>query len=340
MKDIIERISGDVNYHTREGSASHVVMPGIKADFHELSKEHFHVLRRRELGKQIAFIDGGSSDIMATPTISITFVRIAGVIYRDTDKESTKKKEYFVVTRIENDDKLKFKTKVYPLDNSAGSVFTFNLDDPTLQEGVHHATSAKVGGVVRRFLEITFAKELVKEMEEHSIIVLDGSLQCSYTGEDKLIASLVYAAKDNNVLVAALAKSVSLLTDSGVSATIALRQMQTHPMWYYHPLADLDDPSYRADVYIVKLHQRTSFLFKLDISDAFSSVDPAKIIGYLAYLAIDPVFLGYPYGLIKVDELARVKNDETNHLRMRFLKHADIESLELDAHAILDSIKF
>ena len=58
--------------------------------------------------------------------------------------------------------------------------------------------------------------------------------------------------------------------------------------------------------------------------------------------ALDPAFLGYPYGLVEADKFAQVTRHETAQLRARFAVQSKelfkgVESA-LDAHDILDAL--
>ena len=60
----------------------------------------------------------------------------------------------------------------------------------------------------------------------------------------------------------------------------------------------------------------------------------------------DPIFLGYPYGLIAVDQGARIANEEKEFFQMQFKVTAgkDWESIashlrSIDAHNVLDAIR-
>ncbi len=66
-----------------------------------------------------------------------------------------------------------------------------------------------------------------------------------------------------------------------------------------------------------------------------------KIFSALAENSQDPVFLGYPYGLVDADKNARVSNAEKGFLRTVFSSKIDLEKYnQLDAHDVLDKISF
>ena len=96
-------------------------------------------------------------------------------------------------------------------------------------------------------------------------------------------------------------------------------------------------------MFFAKLHKNSSRIFRFEI---FKEQKPElnTIFSILANNSKDPVFLGYPYGLIEADKLARVSNDEADLLRSSLgirLEKSQISSFnQRNAHNILDSISF
>ena len=59
----------------------------------------------------------------------------------------------------------------------------------------------------------------------------------------------------------------------------------------------------------------------------------------------DPIFIGYPYGLIEADKVARISNNEKESLKTMFLIKLKSKNIEkylnsANAHEILDRISF
>ena len=59
----------------------------------------------------------------------------------------------------------------------------------------------------------------------------------------------------------------------------------------------------------------------------------------------DPIFIGYPYGLVEADRVARVSNHEKESLKTMFmvkLRNKNVEKYlsSVNAHDILDRISF
>ena len=119
--------------------------------------------------------------------------------------------------------------------------------------------------------------------------------------------------------------------------------------WYYYPIAEFSDKYYIAEIYFTKLHERSSYIFRLELHnnnkiDADSKHDADEILSTLMKNSKDSSFLGYPYGLIDADRFARVSNNEKQLMQARLAAKigSSFQSLKehlssIDAHNILDS---
>jgi NurA-like 5'-3' nuclease len=132
-------------------------------------------------------------------------------------------------------------------------------------------------------------------------------------------------------------KTSSLLTEKG-NSVIALMNMHKGK-FAYHPVAELFDETYFAKICFARLHENSKYVFKLDFNNEISE----EILDLLAENSKDPVFLGYPYGFVLADKLARVSNEEANYVRAKFISKIKNEDLlrylnALNAHDVLDKI--
>lgn len=88
----------------------------------------------------------------------------------------------------------------------------------------------------------------------------------------------------------------------------------------------------------VKFHSRATHIFKVQMSNT-TLQDLANL-----QLYNDPAFLGYPYGLVVADQLARVSNKEADMIRTKAnakLGRIAQDALHVhDAHSKLDTMKF
>jgi hypothetical protein len=74
-------------------------------------------------------------------------------------------------------------------------------------------------------------------------------------------------------------------------------------------------PSYYLDCFVVKLHKKSNYRFRLEYLKGKSEID--EMLGILVENSVDPLFLGYPYGLILADKRARISNDEISHYKIK-----------------------
>jgi hypothetical protein len=126
--------------------------------------------------------------------------------------------------------------------------------------------------------------------------------------------------------VSALAKSSSLTTLSGNSPNILLTKLTNLETWFYH-LID--------KTYFVKLHPKSKHIFRFEgDTNILKSLNSS-----------DPIFIGYPYGLILADKLARVSNEEKNSLNLKIILDKKNEEIikylqTQNAHSILDNTSY
>ena len=95
--------------------------------------------------------------------------------------------------------------------------------------------------------------------------------------------------------------------------------------------------SYFVDgkTYFVKLHEKSKHVFRYE--------GKKEYLSFLVENCNDALFLGYPYGLIFVDRMARVSNSEKNSLKMKFLLNKENKEVvdyltTSNAHEILDNL--
>jgi hypothetical protein len=279
----------------------------------KISPTNFQPITQSE-GKTIAFVDGGQAEIISTGNFCLSFIRIFAQVFQNNKKLKSYKKEFYLFTKAKyiNED-LIYESKIFGDKNIDENDLLVSSNDSTIKSGIERAPISKVANMARRFAELNLAAEVDSE-----IIVLDGTLEPSYNHEEKYLTNL-----DNNV--AALAKSSSLFTSSGNSPVVLLNKLQSG-IW-----------SYFVDrkTYFVKLHEKGKHVFRYEGNREF--------LPFIINNCTDALFLGYPYGLIFVDQMARVSNSEKSSLKMKFL--LDKENKEIvnylttsNAHEILDNL--
>ena len=146
----------------------------------------------------------------------------------------------------------------------------------------------------------------------------DGDLHPTATHSKQYLDSLVRTATSRGIILCGLSKTTSVLTDTGNSAAAVLQRIAPAGMWLYQPPG--------SNICFVKLHSKSGFVFRLDVM----KTDHARIATFaLASQAVDPIFLGYPYGLVEADQFAQVPGNEAAKLRLQVRAHG---GKQLTAH--------
>src|SRR3989338_3947890 len=261
----------------------------------------------------IAFIDGGQAEIISAGNFSCSFIRVVALIMKDNKNVKQIQKEFFLVTTAtyQNSD-IFYESKVFGDKIIDEQQLFISSNVPSIKVGKERAPIFKLATIARRFAELALSSQI-----EADYVLLDGTLEPSFRNEEK------YLPIQQNIC--SLAKSSSLFTTSGNSPVVLLNKI--HPgVWSYH----LDHSTF-----FVKLHQQAKHVFRFEGDEQF--------LPFLVHNSSDAPFLGYPYGLVLADKLARVSNAEKNSLKMRFLLHNDNKDLlpylsTSNAHDKLDSL--
>ncbi|RLE45833.1 hypothetical protein DRJ22_03465 [Candidatus Woesearchaeota archaeon] len=276
----------------------------------------------------LVFVDGGNGEILRSPSISLQFVRLAAVFFKDNVRVNKIVREFFVLVSAEGDSA--YRCRVFDLNGEVSDSFVVDAFDSELRQGSHRVSAGVVGSHVRKLAEIRFASELVSGLDEGSVLVRDGDLSLSGPFVGEVFSSLSVLAKSRGVRVVGLSKSCSLCSDSGVPAVFAVSSIAPVGVWFYFA---------NNNVGFVKLHSASRYVFRFDV---FShDVDFLHdIFSLLSSNSCDPVFLGYPFGLVEVDKFARVSSGELSQLKLRFFAKFDFSGLEssLNAHDVLNTL--
>jgi len=298
----------------------------------KIESKNFHEISSKKSDKRILFVDGGSSILFESADFCIGIIRIGGIVYSSAKRVKRSSEEFHILIKEING---KYYIKTYP--ETSFSNITFNPEDESLKNGLEKCTVSKIISVIRRFVEIDYA---YKHSSDVDYILLDGTLEARYPLEDKYLEKLFATGK-----ACALSKTCSLTTKNGLSITKTLYDMN-EKSWYYHPIIINNNPKHEAEIYFVKLHEKSRYVFRFEVQKNFSK-DVEKLFSDIYLNSKDPIFLGYPYGFIDVDQYVRVSDEESELLRTKmsmrlgkdwneFSKHLN----SMNAHSILDKIKF
>ncbi|MFX0083260.1 MAG: DNA double-strand break repair nuclease NurA [Candidatus Hodarchaeota archaeon] len=330
----------------------------------------FEIPKCKDLNiKNIGFVDGGNGPILRSADFNISLNRVAGVLF--TSNRWTKpiktpvKIEFYsaAILDVLDDNTLAFITRFFPTESEfleylPKEELKFSINDPSIREGGFRLPNIDIfGGIAMRFAEWTYANKFISnELDEGCIFVRDGSLQSGYTGENQIAESLYQTARKKGVIVTGLSKTCRLFTQNGNSLNSLVHYLgnQKFPesAWYYHPVYRITKAQEQADLYFVKLHKNSQYSFRFDIlldqAKEMSEDQREMIISNLANNSNDLSYPGYPYGLIKADQLAAVSVKEIEPQKIQLIAEFNQEDYNeyilprlrsVNAHDLLNIIK-
>ena len=342
---------------------------GEKEISYDIAKERIFSIPYCDVERKLAFVDGGTASILSAADFSISLNRVAGVLFEGNRVKSLKKTpeviEFYTATILEPmaDGKMAYNIQLFPREPEfkeflPDEEIIIPLNEVRQLLGFRFMPRIEIfGGVAMRFAEWTYATKLIAhELDKQDIFIRDGSLQTGYKDEILLVRELHATAKEKGVYITGLSKTCRLITKGGDSliSLVDMMASKKYPKetWYYHPIYRMTKADNLADVYFVKLHKfaRSPFRFDiyLDQSKNLDQQEKEVIISNLAENSTDLSFPGYPYGLIKVDQLSRVAAREIGPQQIQLMAEFDSELYEtyilprirsIDAHDLLNAIR-
>ncbi|MBW2976762.1 DNA double-strand break repair nuclease NurA [Candidatus Woesearchaeota archaeon] len=320
--------------------------PAYKA--FDLDIKNFHEIKKIHSKNKIAFIDGGSSEIIKSSNFSLSLIRVYYTIYRENKRIASKKQDFYAFASAKDiNNELYYDVEVI---NNQNNITPNNEDlflssmDETIKQGIARVSISNMSNLIRRFSELKTALDIMDLLDSRDIIILDGSLQCTFTNEKKYFDELYKKAIEKNIIICGLSKTTTLMTDKGNSIASALNKFNFKGRWLYSPVAEIKTSSHKAEMSFVKLHEKSGHIFRFEIYKEQKQC-LRDVISMIAENCKDPVFIGYPYALIEADRNARISDKEKGMMLMFFSAKfgKDWEKIKeslsnIDAHEILDSI--
>jgi hypothetical protein len=285
-------------------------------------------------GPAICSVDGSNMQLMAAPHFSLQLIRTCAVVYRKNIREAMHRDEMYVLVSTERDgESIRYDVQTFP------EKYSFKVDrqDQTMRVGQESVALSKVCELVRSLAEVEMAKQMLGKLKEGDVLVRDGSLEPKLTQEKEAFMQLFDNSR--NVALVGLSKTTDLLTDSGQSVPAALNSMAPGGAWMYHPLAMSVG---LTELAAVKLNEKSTHVFRLDFLKS-QSERVREVCRVLAHHSTDPVFLGYPYGLIEAHKGALISAQERTQLLTIVKARAGEQWTKIegqlrgaDAHDVLD----
>lgn len=312
---------------------------------YKIDVKNFYEIKKLDSGKRIAFIDGGNAEIIGSANFSLSLIRVCYVIYQNNKKITAKKFDIFVfIKAVSENNEICYKAYFFSTGNSINiDEMTFSSFDPTLMNGINRMEIGSAANAIRRFVELKMAKS-VSDGKSADVIVLDGNFQSTMTNENKYLDGLYESCSENNVILTAISKTNSLFTDNGNLLSAVLMSISKLPVWFYYPIAEINNHNHKAEMFFAKFHSKSRYVFRFEIFN-IQKMMAEQVISEIAPNCCDPIFVGYPYGLIEADRIARVSNEEKEMLKTTILVKLRNKNIEkylnaVNAHEILDRISF
>jgi hypothetical protein len=302
------------------------------------NKEGFQLIGQDDKESTVCFIDGGNTEIIVSPHFLLSLIRVSSVTYFGKKKMRTSKKEYFcsISTKVSGGEII-FDVQLLN-NNNAG--LQFRREDALLMMGSKKPSIQMIPSIVRRCLELNHATLEMDDLGNESIIVIDGSLEVLYPNESSFMEKAIVKALQKKIAFSGLSKTTALLDSQGKSLPFSLLELAPNMPWFY----DVSDKVNQVfSQFCAKLNQRSEYVFRIDIAKD-DSQNYNDIFSALLNNSIDPIFFGYPYGLVEADRIARVTNDEKRYYQTKYLSQLSADPSfkkllnTLNAHSILDSV--
>lgn len=346
-KEIVKKIKEEINKNISIKGDSYPKYPDSSYKTFKIDEKNFNNLEEKTSNNKIAFIDGGNLELIKTASLSLNLIRTYYCIYENNKRINSKREEFYILIYAENiNDEINYKTEIFSNKEIIPDKedLIFNSFDSTISTGKNRIEISKISEIIRRFTELKVASKIIDELDKNDILILDGNLQSTFTNENKYLNEIYSKVVKNNIIIGALSKSNSLMTDKGNSFTVALENFNKEKKWYYFPVVEIENENHQANVFFVKFHDDSDYIFKFE-SYKNIKFDPNSVFSLLASNSNDPIFLGYPYGLIEADKFARISDQEKKYYLTTLMAEFGSEWKKLkpylntkNAHDILDSI--
>lgn len=279
----------------------------------ELTKDNFTELKTVTSGRKVCCVDGGNNKIFESPSDSVHLIRIYFNLFEGEKRvENIEPFTALLTSKLTGEDiraELRTVSGSIPLSRTE-----FFLKEDDLEE----KKPVNAGHTIRKYLEWGVLRHAVEEyLEEGDIVVRDGVLQTTVESERKFADEAYRAVEQNDVALVGIAKTSSLMTTNDyplIASVQALARETDKDPWYYHPIAKNEHPDHKGEMYIVKYHPSSNYAFRTEFYREVE-VDEEEVLAELAFQGKDPVFLGYPYGLVDADKKARVTDEEIDYLK-------------------------
>lgn len=283
------------------------------------------------------YLDGGQQIIFTSSSFLIGVVRVAVSAWEGKTRAAVVRKEFFALI---TPGKTRYEISFFNMDGEGDKPFKDEFFTGAACFKVASYEPEEIFGIIRRNAELALAQE---QCAKAGLLCLDGSLRTFHPSETRLMEKLQQTCSDKKTYLAGLQKTTGIMTESGETLQ-ALAHLAPKNPWMSSKLCKHSIATHLASIHAAKLHSNARHVFVIDLMDDSTA---QMVLDELCSNACDPVFLGYPYGLVDADRLARVEGAEKEHYRLKirkllgeYNKYLHVETASKDAHDILDSMHY
>ncbi|MEM4396953.1 MAG: hypothetical protein QXR30_04855 [Candidatus Woesearchaeota archaeon] len=272
----------------------------------KISLNSFRKIDENSKDFETFFIDGGNNIIFDETDLINFLVYVGFTKYKNIEFQYGHIFRFDITLELieSKEDKLLYKTHVDELDEIKIKQKLEKLDVEKIKNELIHSIPKTVEcsdlddnskfSRIRKMLEL----KLSKILNEFSLVILDGSLDSNNDEEKKLIASI------KNII--ALSKKSKLITNSGIGFERFFNQVKFPTPWFVK-IGKKDD----FEIYALKFTNLKNYVFRLD--SKIENVE--EVLSFLYKHSKDGLAFGYPFGLVFIDHLARVSNEDAQYYR-------------------------
>ena len=255
--------------------------------------------------KIIAYIDGGNLAFVDTGIQRLDLLRVAYSIWQGKKHIETKSQ---TIQALVQEDKI-----IFSDDTNSKAPKNMALEDRA--------------NYARQTREYKLALDLLED-KNIDVIAIDGSVELSQK-KPGLLKDLLEKGKEKNIQIIGLSKTNSFSTDTGAPLSYILKDHMREKSY----INLYSEKNY--EISMVKFHKDSPYTLKLDSNQPLTN-----IYSQLSLNSNDALFLGYPYGFVKVDEYARVTKQEIIQEKNALPKNIQKLIAHNELHEKLDTKKF
>jgi hypothetical protein len=300
----------------------------IGANSNLINIKNFSELRTFPLGIAY-FVDGGHQEIFSKGDQSFYLLRFAYVKFNETKRVEQKVFETFIKINTSCPFNFEF-SKELPFFKS--SSYIINNRDLINCKNIQDCDVEAFINRIRRIMELKLSIDIIKKMNEGEMIVLDGSIYPNdYDFEE--IKDLVDLVPKKKIELIGFSKNSLIKSNSGSILNEEILTFSKNINFNKWVCIDVfSESSLNINTSYAYLHPLSDFCFRIDHLS-----NPILPLERLSSNSSDGSFLGYPYGLIIVDKLARVKNEEKAYIYSKYFLSKDLREKQ-NPHEILDNM--